>query len=110
MTKPRARGKGKPRPKAGRRGPTSDAFAIAEAHALVPDPGEQDWMVAARRALVKIATYVSTKADDGELDPILAISAFRTLAQAVNVREAIVEPPEKPAVDADEKSDGSAAP
>lgn len=80
-------------PKRGKRGPKSDAAAIAEARALMPDPGEEDWAREARRALVKLARFAADQAEDGKLDPLIAVGMFRTLAQAVNVREAIVDPP-----------------
>lgn len=83
--------------KRSKRGPVSDAEAIARVHALArahPD----DWADKARKALGELADFIVRKINLGELDPMIAIGAFRTLAQAVNVREAVVESP-KPAED-----------
>lgn len=74
--------------KRGKRGPRSDADTIA----VVASP-DDDWALAARRTLAKIARYIDERIDDGSLDPLIAIGAFRTLSSAVNDRDAVLAPP-----------------
>lgn len=88
MTKPTER---KPKPKRtapGKRGPVSDARAIAAIEAL-----DIDWARSARHALVALSEYIVDAVKRGTLDPLVAVGAFRTLSSAINDRDAVVEPP-----------------
>jgi hypothetical protein len=80
--------KKKPPKKRGRRGPPSDADTIAALEAL-----DLDWARAAKTALVRLSRYIIAKVDSGELDPLVAVGAFRTLSSAINDREAVIDPP-----------------
>lgn len=89
--KPATKPKDKPATKRkppGKRGPVSDAKAIAAIEAL-----DIDWARATRHALVALSEYIVDAVQRGTLDPLVAVGAFRALSSAVNDRDAVVEPP-----------------
>jgi hypothetical protein len=77
----------------GKSGPMSAEERRRRAELLDDDA----WIRESRRTLADLARYLRKKLADESLDPVVAIGAYRALAETVNDRDSILEGDDDPA-------------